>query len=305
MSKPPQSPFKSGFVALIGPPNAGKSTLLNALLKFPLSIVSPKPQTTRHKLVGILNGKGWQLCLLDTPGWLERAEDKLQDALIHATHGAVRQDADIIVLLVAPSPPAPETLAGLGRLAARGKPLILAVNKVDKAGLRKAESVAALYAKELPVSGTHILSALKGDGVDALLTAIVKSLPESPAYYGTDQLSDRWERFFAAEIVREEIFNQYHEEIPHASAVVLEEFRERAGRKDSIRVTVYVERPPQKAILIGKNGKAISELRKASLKAIEAFLGRRAELEIWVKVRKNWRKDPRSIKEFGYTSRVS
>lgn len=292
---------RSGFVALVGEPNVGKSTLLNAFLKLELCAVSPKPQTTRHKILGILNGKGFQVCFLDTPGWLAKAQDKLQGSLIRSARRAAREDADLILLLVEPRPPEPELLARAARLADQGKPILLVVNKTDLEPDRtKLKTVTAAYVKALPDAGAHRISALRGTGVKPLLTALVRRLPECPAYYGKDQASDRWERFFAAEHIRGAIFSLYRAEIPHACAVVIDQFKESPGSKDRISATIYVERPTQKGILLGRKGKAMRALRERGQAAIERFLGRKVRLELWIKVRPNWRQDPRAVREFGY-----
>ncbi|HAH06365.1 MAG TPA: GTPase Era [Elusimicrobia bacterium] len=290
---------KSGFIALVGRPNAGKSALLNALLGQKLSIVSCQPQTTRHRILGILDGEGWQACFLDTPGWLEKADDPLQGNLIKMTRAAARDDADVVLLVVEPAPARPEDLAAFQRFAELGKPLILAVNKCDRVGVPAAEAAAASYGPLAPAA-IHQVSALKGTGVADLRSRIINLLPESPPYYEKGQASDRWERFFAAEMVREALFELYREEIPHACAVDIERYKERPGLKDLIQVVVYVERPSQKGILLGAHGSAIRRLTQASLRRIEAFLGRPVELELWVKVRKDWRKDRQALKEFGY-----
>ena len=296
-----ENPHQAGFVALVGLPNAGKSTLQNALVKFPVSIVSPKPQTTRHRILGILNGTDYQLCLMDTPGWLDKAADKLQLALLRAARAAAAQDADLLLLVVEARLPEPEEAARLAALAARGTPVILAVNKCDLVKDPAAlERIAAAYSAAVSPVATHRVSALKGAGLPALLESLLKRLPESPPFYDKEQLSDRWERFFAAELIRSEIFALYHEEIPHACAVVIETFKEKAGRPDHIDATVFVEKPTQKAILLGKGGKAIRALRERSTAAIRNFTGRGTELELWIKVRKNWRQDPEAVREFGY-----
>jgi GTP-binding protein Era len=290
--------LRSGFVALAGRPNAGKSTLLNALLGQKLSIVSPKPQTTRHKLLGILNGPGHQVCILDTPGWLDRYEDKLQKSLLLAARTAVREDADLVLLVAEPSPPGAQDRAWAESLLGLGKPLWAVVNKADL-GPAKAREAAAGY-EGLGVERAFAVSALKGEGVRELAAAVVSRLPEGPAYYGPDQLSDRWERYFASELIREAVFDLYFAEVPHATAVVIEDFRETPGERDLIRAVLYAERDGQKGILLGPKGRAIAQLREESLRRIEDFLGRPAELELWVKVRKDWRKDPKSLREFGY-----
>lgn len=293
--------FKAGFVAIMGRPNSGKSTLLNALLKAKLSIVSPKPQTTRHKILGILDGEGFQLCLLDTPGLLSQAKDPLQGALQRASRAAAHDDADILVLLVEPGLPSGEELDGLSWLARPGVPLLLVLNKIDLPAKSEVhDRTLEAYAHALKPSETFKVSALKGEGVPSLLDKMRSLLPaaEGP-FYEPGRLSDRWERFFASEIVREQVFSLYAEEIPHATAVVIESFRD--GPKGSeVAALLYVERDGQKGILIGKNGRALRELLERSRASLQDFLGRPVELEAWVKVRKDWRKDPRSLKEFGY-----
>jgi GTP-binding protein Era len=287
-------PHRSGFIALVGRPNAGKSALLNALLGQKLSIVSSRPQTTRHRILGILDGEDTQACFLDTPGWLEKADDPLQGNLIKMTRAAARDDADILLLVVEPSVPRSEDVEGFRRFASLGKPLILAVNKTDLPGA-KADAAAASYDSLSPVA-VHKVSALKGSGVGELRSRILGLLPESPPYYEKGQASDRWERFFVTEMVREALFELYREEVPHACAVEIEQFKERPALKDSIHVVVYVERPTQKGILIGAHGKAIRQLTEESLRRIEAFLGRKVELELWIKVRKDWRRDSAALK---------
>jgi len=300
MEAPPAPTFRAGFVALIGRPNAGKSTLMNALLKFDLSIVSPKPQTTRHSILGILNGPGHQICFVDTPGLLDQSRDLLQDALMRTTRRVAREDADVRLLLVEPYVvPAAET-ERLAAILGKSGTLILAINKADLVSPRtKLDAVRAAYAALSPARSV-VLSARSGEGVADLREAILALMPVSPPYYETDRLSDRWERFFVAEIIRAGLFEAYREEIPHACAVEIEEFKENPGKKDLIRAWIYVERSNQKGILLGPRGAALRELAKNRTLAIEKFLGRRVELDLWVKVRAGWRKDLRSLKEFGY-----
>lgn len=296
-----EADFKAGFVVLLGRPNAGKSTLLNALLRSKLSIVSPKPQTTRHRILGILDGPGYQACLVDTPGLIPAPKDPLQNCLRRQAMGAVHEDPDVIVLLVEPERPSETAIQELAGLNRENKPLILVLNKADlpaPEGLH--DKIIAAYSAALKPAAALRVSALKGAGVDALLTEIMKHLPVSPPFYEPGQLSDRWERFFVSEIIREQVFELYEEEIPHATAVVVELFREVPGQDDQISATLYVERDTQKGIIIGAKGQALRRLQDRSLQAITDFLGRPANLELWVKVRKNWRKDPRSLQEFGY-----
>lgn len=297
------SPHKAGFVALAGVPNAGKSTLLNALLKFKLSIVSPKPQTTRHRVLGILEGEDFQACFLDTPGLIDAPTDGLQKALRVESARALRDDADLIVYLVDATAADPAKVESTP--IRDGVPVLLALNKVDVSSVTEAKLAAleAAYSAALKPSKVFRISALKGDGIEALKAEIVSRLPESEPFYEKGQLSDRWERFFAAEIVREQVFDLYHDEIPHATAVVVDAFRELGGGKpDEVFATLFVERDGQKGILIGKGGKDLRRLTERAQASLENFLGRKVALEIWIKVRKDWRKDPKALQEFGYAS---
>lgn len=274
---------------------------MNSLLKFKLSIVSPKPQTTRHKIMGILEGEDFQACFLDTPGLIDAPSDHLQKSLRVESTRAIRDDADLVVYMVDAVEANPEKIGDT--FVRPGTPVLLVINKCDRdvaetrlAALEKA------YAAVLNPEKIFRVSALKNQGVEELKAAIIARLPESEAFYDKGQLSDRWERFFATEIVREQVFDLYHDEIPHAVAVVVETFRENQGRPDDVFATLYVERDGQKGIIIGKGGKDLNRLTERSQAMLEAFLGREVTLELWVKVRKDWRKDPRSLKEFGYTT---
>lgn len=296
------TPHKAGFVALAGRPNVGKSTLMNALLKFKLSIVSHKPQTTRHRILGLLEGEDFQACFLDTPGLIDEPADHLQKSLRVETSRAIREDADLIVYMVDAVEANPEKV---GDTHVRpGTPLLLVVNKCDRdVPETRLAAIEKAYSAALSPDKVFRISALKGQGVEELKAAIIARLPESEAFYEKGQLSDRWERFFAGEIVREQVFDLYHDEIPHAVAVVVETFREHeGGRPDDVFATLYVERDGQKGILIGKAGKDLHRLTERSQAMLEAFLGRKVNLELWIKVRKDWRKDPRSLKEFGYST---
>lgn len=298
-----KTPHKAGFVALAGLPNAGKSTLLNSLLKFKLSIVSRKPQTTRHRVLGILEGEGFQACFLDTPGLIDKPSDRLQKSLRVEACRAIREDADIVVYMVDAAEADPTAVGGSPLKA--GVPCLLVLNKCDRqVAAGRIDALEAAYAAVLHPDKVLRISALKGAGVEELKTEILSRLPEGPPFYDKGQLSDRWERFFASEIVREQVFELYHDEIPHATAVVVETFREHAKKNepDEVFATLYVERDGQKGIIIGKGGKDLHRLTDHSRAALENFLGRPVTLELWVKVRKDWRKDPKSLEEFGYSS---
>ncbi|MBI4370825.1 MAG: GTPase Era [Elusimicrobia bacterium] len=294
-------PHKAGFVALAGRPNAGKSTLFNALLKTKLAIVSPKPQTTRHRILGILEGEGFQACLLDTPGLLDAHQDDLQKALRVESARALREDADLAVYLVdaAEADPAkPDAVS-----PREGLPVLLVLNKCDRVTSEpRLAALEAAYSAALKPARVFRLSALKGTGVEDLRGELLARLPEGEAFYEKGRLSDRWERFFAAELVREQVFAFYEQEIPHAVAVVVESFREVPGGPDEVYAVLYVERDGQKGILLGKGGDALRRVSERAQAALENFLGRPVQLELWVKVRRNWRKDPRSLREFGYLS---
>jgi GTP-binding protein Era len=295
-----EKPFKAGFVVLLGRPNAGKSTLMNALLGSKLSIVSPQPQTTRHKILGILDRPGSQVCFLDTPGLVPDPSDPLQVALRKTAAISAREDPDILVLLVEPKKPDAKTVEELAALAKGGRPVILAINKIDLPAATGAHDAAEkAYTEAVKPAAVARISALKKQGLEALLEEIDSRLPDSPPFYEQGQLSDRWERFFAAELVREQLFALYSEELPHATAVVIEQFIE-GKPADVVRATLYVERDGQKGIILGKGGQALRRLTDRARAAIENFTSRPVDLDLWIKVRKNWRKDPRSLAEFGY-----
>lgn len=301
MELAPTTDFRAGYIAIVGWPNVGKSTLLNALLGQKLSIVSSKPQTTQRSIRGILNNPRSQLVFVDTPGWLNPS-DSLQAFMKRDIARALYDDADVILWVLDPLPWNQEKADFGRRLSKLQKPLIVVINKVDL--LRnddENENAIKQALKDLELIRDDkellLISAKKNQGVEALKGRIAALLPISPPFFPTDQITDRWERFYAAELLRENIFHLYQDEVPHASAVVVTEFRERPGHKDHIKITVAVESEGQKKILIGEKGRAIKELGKKSREAIEAFLGRPVFLELLIKVRKNWRKDSLFLKE--------
>jgi GTP-binding protein Era len=288
--------FRSGYVALVGPPNAGKSTLLNRLLNVHLAAVAPRPQTTRHRILGILNGPGYQALFLDTPGLLD-PKYALQRHMRREVESALR-DADRLVLVLDAT--APADLPDSAIAAARDRKTIAAINKVDLVENKEALLPLAGRLAESGIAEVFMISALRGSGVDDLKQAIVEALPEGAPYYPQDAMSERPERFFAAEFIREAIFNLYGEEIPYCTAVVVDEFKERPGRKDYIRATIHVERDSQKAILIGKDGAALKRVGSHARHSIEQFIGRGVYLELWVKVSGAWRDNEQFIRENVY-----
>jgi len=293
---------RAGFVALVGRPNAGKSTLLNALLGQKLSIVSNKPQTTRHRVAGILTEPGYQVVFIDTPGMIE-PKYLLQNAMMKMVQSALR-DADIVVRLVDASDdsalrPDPGEEALLAHLKA---PVLLVLNKADVASADRMRTIA-----ERSAAGPHPplrvlqISALNKTGLDILRDEIVSRLPVHPAYYPDESVSDRDERFFVAEIIREKVFECYREEIPYSTTVRILAFEEKAGRKDRIEAEICVERDSQKGILIGGKGAALKKVGQLARKDIEELLGRPVFLELRVKVREKWRDSSVWLKRLGYT----
>jgi GTP-binding protein Era len=289
----PETPFRSGYVALVGPPNAGKSTLINRLLGIHLCAVAPRPQTTRHRIVGILNGPGYQALFLDTPGLLD-PKYTLQRFMRREIESALA-DADLVLLVVDASTPAPD-MGSLAKLAKSGRAM-LALNKVDAVREKEKLLLLARQAGASGIAAVYMVSALKGRGVDRLRDGIVAGLPVGHPFYPQDAVAERPERFFCAEFIREAVFNLYGEEIPYSTTVVIDEFKERPGRKDYIRATVHVERDSQKAIIIGRDGLALKRVGSSARRAIEEFLGRGVYLELWVKVSDAWRSDERFVRE--------
>ncbi|MBI4778711.1 GTPase Era [Candidatus Desantisbacteria bacterium] len=285
--------FYSGYVGIIGRPNVGKSTLLNAFLGEKISIVTPKPQTTRHRIMGILTLKDCQMIFLDTPGILEPHYQLHQNMVKCAWR--VLDEADVIVFMVEPVMPQKTEMKIIEHMTSCQKPRLLVINKIDTIQKDILLPLIESYAKMNIFQEIIPVSALKLKGTDSLLESIKTSLPEGAPFYPEDMITDKPERFFAAEIIREKIFKYYQEEIPYSTTVVIEEFKERKP-KDYIHGVIYVERESQEGILIGGIKKVAVEARKD----IEELIGREVYLELWVKTRKNWRKSSNDLKEFGY-----
>lgn len=291
----PEGRFVSGYVAFVGAPNVGKSTLVNQLLDHRLSIVTSKPQTTRRRILGILNGDGHQILLLDTPGLMD-AKYELHHAMLREVEDAVK-DADVAVCLVdVNAPPAVSDVVRAIRI-----PRVLVVNKVDRLA-RREEVLPVLAAYGAMDLFTEIVpvSALNGDGVNELLRVVAARLPEGPPFYPLDQIAEQPERFFVGELVRERVFERFSDEIPYSTEVVVEQFTERSGAKDFIGAVVFVETESQKGILIGQGGKAIRALGEDARRAIEDFLAREVYLELRVKVLPKWRREAAALRRFGY-----
>jgi GTP-binding protein Era len=288
--------MKAGFVSIFGRPNAGKSTLLNALMGEKLAIVSPKVQTTRHRIKGILTEPDYQIIFSDTPGIIE-PKYKLQEKMMHAVKQAL-EDVDVALLLVDVKENLEEVNGIFEALHLKG-PAIIVVNKLDEASAAKKEQVFAFFGSKPYCKALIGISALKKSGLKELIDAILTFLPESPAFFEGDDLTDLPTRFFCAEMIREKIFYLYQEEIPYHTTVIVNEFKEKSTLT-KIAADIIVNRETQKGILLGEGGKMIRQLGTDARKDIEKFLGQKVFLELFVKVRPKWRDNEFMLKEYGY-----
>lgn len=291
---------RSGFVALIGRPNAGKSTLVNALVGQKIAIVSSKPQTTRNRILGIVTRPAYQIMLVDTPGIHKDPAFRLNRRMIEQAVAAI-PDADVILFMVdlATTPRDEDVhIATLLRQKAAQRPVLLVGNKVDRIPQEQAEAHLEAYRALLPGSvPVPAISALEGTALDTLLEAIVARLPEGPRYYPDAQLTDQTEWHIAAELIREAVLNLTRQEVPHASAVLVEEFEERENGITYISATLWVERDSQKPILIGKGGEKLKRIGSAARAELERFIGGQVYLDLWVKVKPKWRDDVNRLRE--------
>ena len=297
--------IKSGFVAIIGRPNTGKSTLMNALLGERLSIITKKPQTTRKRILGILTKENYQVIFLDTPGILEPAY-LLQKKLLSFVEQSVK-DADILLFMVdiAADHEGRFTFEDTNVqkiLPIRNIKKLLLINKIDLSNEETVKKFTQRIEKEEIFDRIIPISAQEKFNLDKVLGSIFEFLPEHPKYYPDDQLTDGSERFFVSEIIREKIFDYYRDEIPYSSEVVIEDFKEREKHKDFISAVIIIEKESQKPIIIGRKGDALKKVGLLAREAIEEFLGRPVYLELRVKVRNKWRSNPRLLKNFGYIS---
>jgi len=298
VSSPDDQDFISGYVAIAGKPNVGKSTLLNKLLNYPLSIVTPRPQTTRHKLLGILSEDNYQVIFLDTPG-LMVPRYTLQKLMLKAAWSAI-EEADLVLLMIEPSPDQfDEQPYVLERLSSAGKRVCLVINKIDLIPKPDLLPVIATSAERFDFEEIVPVSALHADGLKKLKQVILSRLPRQPPFYPPGELTDRPQRFFAGEIIRQKVFEQFGEEIPYSVAVSVEEYKEREGSKDYIKALIVCERESQKGMLIGKRGEAIKRLGRTARDDIEALTGRSVFLELRVEVVRKWRKEEERIRRLG------
>ncbi len=294
--------YRMGIVALVGRPGVGKSTLLNQLVEFKLAIVSPKPQTTRHIVRGVVHGDGFQAVFLDTPGLMRSPQHDLDRFMLRAMRRAL-EEADMVVLLVEPHLPGDLEERLLQEMGQTERPVLLVINKVDTVAKPLLLPVLEEYAKRYPFRELVPISATKGDGVPLLLELVVSYLPEGEAIFGPDEITDRSERFLAGEIIREQVYRLYREEVPYATTVDIETFTEESpehGGKDYISAVIYVERDTQKRILIGHGGLALKQVGVGARQEIEALLDRPVHLELWVKTHPGWRRRPGFLEQMGY-----
>ena len=291
---------RAGFVALVGRPNVGKSTLLNALLERKLSIVTPKPQTTRHRILGLLNRPGFQIALVDTPG-LHAGGKRMLNSYMNRAAASSLADADVVAFVVEALRFTPEDERVLDRIKSAGRPAVLVVNKADRVYPRERllpfiQSVVARH----PFVEVVPLSALKRDNLATLPAVLAAHLPESPPMFPPDQITDRSERFQAAEIIREKLTLRLQQELPYGLNVEIERMDETEDGRLEIGAVIWVERDGQKAIVIGEGGALLKEIGRSARLDLNRLIGRRTHLELWVKVKENWADNANALRTFGY-----
>lgn len=296
---------KSGFVNIIGRPNVGKSTLMNALIGERMSIITNKPQTTRHRIIGIVNEENYQIVFSDTPGMIHDPSYKMQNAMNRFAFSTF-EDADVMLFILDANEKYAADAEIFEQLTKLEVPLFLVINKIDTITPEQVLLLINEWKSRLPFKEIIPISALHKSNTDRLLDLIVQYLPEAPPYYPKDQFTDRSERFFVSEIVREKMLLNYHQEIPYSVEVIVDSFKETTTKAGEplvrIHATIFAERKTQKSIIIGKNGSAIKQLGTDARKAIETFLESKVFLELHVKVKENWRNDDGLLRQFGYKS---
>ncbi|MBR9758323.1 MAG: GTPase Era [Algicola sp.] len=291
---------KAGFVNIIGNPNVGKSTLMNAFVGEKLSIITSKAQTTRHRILGIVNGEDFQVILSDTPGIIKPAYE-LQESMMDFVKSAF-EDADVLVYMVEVGEKSLKDERFFNKITHSEIPVLLLLNKIDTSNQEQLEAQVELWKDQVPNAEIYPISALEGFNVENVFNRLVELLPESPAFYPKDQLTDKPERFFVNETIREKILLHYKKEIPYAVEVETEEFFE---DEDIIRIrsVIMVERDTQKGIIIGHKGAAIKRVGTEARKDLEAFFGKQIHIELYVKVNKNWRSNQNQLRRFGYNQK--
>ncbi|GAA4269352.1 GTPase Era [Hyunsoonleella aestuarii] len=288
---------KAGFVNIIGNPNVGKSTLMNAFVGEKLSIITSKAQTTRHRILGIVNGDDFQVVLSDTPGIIKPAYE-LQESMMGFVKSAF-EDADVLIYMVEIGEQALKDEAFFKKITSSKIPVLLLLNKIDQSNQEQLEEQVQLWSEKVPNAEIFPVSALQGFNVKEVFNRIIDLLPQSPPFYPKDQLTDKPERFFINETIREKILLHYKKEIPYAVEVDTEEFFEEE-KIIRVRSVIMVERETQKGIIIGHKGSALKRVGVEARKDLEQFFGKQIHLELYVKVNKNWRSNQKQLKRFGY-----
>ncbi|MEP3836436.1 MAG: GTPase Era [Algibacter sp.] len=290
---------KAGFVNIIGNPNVGKSTLMNAFVGEKLSIITSKAQTTRHRILGIVNGDDFQVVLSDTPGIIKPAYE-LQESMMGFVKSAF-EDADVLIYMVEIGEKELKDEAFFNKITNSKIPVLLLLNKIDKSDQEQLESQVQTWAEKVPNAEIFPVSALEGFNVKEVFNRILDLIPESPPFYPKDQLTDKPERFFINETIREKILMHYKKEIPYAVEVDTEEFFEEE-QIIRVRSVIMVERETQKGIIIGHKGSALKRVGVEARKDLEKFFGKQIHIELYVKVNKNWRSNQNQLKRFGYNN---
>ena len=292
--------FLSGFIAIVGPPNVGKSTLLNRILGKKIAIVSPKPQTTRNRITGIYHEEDCQMVFMDTPG-IHRTQTPLHRSMVNSAQSAFKE-VDLLVLMIEMlHPQAPEIPMILSSIRKSKKPSVLVINKIDKGPKEELLPIIAAYNETRSFKSIIPISALTGDGVPSLLRELKAMLREGPAFFPEDVQTDQSESFLISEMIREKIFLHTRQELPYSSAVTVERLEELPQKNlVSISARIHVETESQKGILIGQGGKMIKKIGQAAREDLESFFGSRVFVELLVRVDKNWSKDPRTLRRLGY-----
>jgi len=291
---------KAGFVNIIGNPNVGKSTLMNAFVGERLSIITSKAQTTRHRILGIVNGDDFQVVLSDTPGIIKPAYE-LQSSMMNFVKSAF-EDADVLLYIVELGEKELKDEAFFEKIRGAKIPVLLLINKIDLGNESRLEEALGLWQAQVPNAEVFAISALENFGVQEVFQRIIALLPEAPPFYPKDQLTDKPERFFVNEIIREKILMHYKKEIPYAVEIDTEEFFEEE-KIIRMRAIIMVERDSQKGIIIGHKGGSLKRVGVEARKDLETFFGKQVHLELYVKVNKNWRSNERQLRRFGYNQK--